>query len=34
MRWSDVDILFGPEDHPITELSDKNLPFVVKIPIG
>jgi hypothetical protein len=34
MRWSEVDISFGPEDHPITELSDKNLPFVVKIPIG
>jgi hypothetical protein len=34
MRWSDVDISFGPEDHPITELSDRNLPFVIKIPIG
>jgi hypothetical protein len=34
MRWSDVDISFGPEDHPITELSDRNLPFVVKILIG
>jgi hypothetical protein len=34
MRWSDVDISFRPEDHPITELSDRNLPFVVKIPIG
>jgi hypothetical protein len=34
MRWSDVDILFGPEGHPITELSDKNLPFIVKILIG
>jgi hypothetical protein len=34
MRWPDVDISFGPEDHPITELSEKNLPFVVKIPIG
>jgi hypothetical protein len=34
MRWSDVDILFGPEDHPIMELSDGNLPFVVKILIG
>jgi hypothetical protein len=34
MRWSDVDISFGPEDHPITELSDRNLLFVVKIPIG
>jgi hypothetical protein len=34
MRWSKVDISFGPEDYPITELSDRNLPFVVKIPIG
>jgi hypothetical protein len=34
MRWSDVDISFGPEDHPNTELSERNLPFVVKISIG
>jgi hypothetical protein len=34
MRWSEVNISFGPEDHPITELSDRNLLFVVKIPIG
>jgi hypothetical protein len=34
MRWSDVGISFGPEDHPDTELSDRNLPFMVKIPIG
>jgi hypothetical protein len=34
MRWSEIDISFGPEDHPITELSDRNLTFVVKIPIG
>jgi hypothetical protein len=34
MRWSEVNISFGPEDHPITELSDRNLPFVIKIPIG
>jgi hypothetical protein len=31
MRWSDVDISFGLEDNPDTELFDKNLPFVVKI---
>jgi hypothetical protein len=31
MRWFDVGISFRPEDHPDTELSDKNLPFVVKI---
>jgi hypothetical protein len=34
MRWSDVGISFKPEDHPNTELSDRNLPFVVRIPIG
>jgi hypothetical protein len=34
MKWSEVNISFGPEDHSITELSDRNLPFVVKIPIG
>jgi hypothetical protein len=33
MRWSDIDISFGPQDHPDTELSDRNLPFVVKLPI-
>jgi hypothetical protein len=34
MRWSDVDISFGIEDHPETELLDRNLPFVVKLLIG
>jgi hypothetical protein len=34
MRWSNVDISFGPKDHPEIELSDTNLPFVVKLPIG
>jgi hypothetical protein len=33
MRWSDEHITFRP-DHPITELSERNLPLVVKIPIG
>jgi hypothetical protein len=33
MRWSDVDISFRPHDHPDIELSDQNLPFVVKLPI-
>jgi hypothetical protein len=33
MKWSDVDISFGPEDHTETELSERNLPFVVKLPI-
>jgi hypothetical protein len=34
MRWSDVDISFGPQDHLDTKLSDRNLPFVIKLPIG
>jgi hypothetical protein len=34
MRWSDDYISFGPEDHPDTELSKRNLPFIIKIPIG
>jgi hypothetical protein len=33
MRWSDIDISFRPENHPDAELSDRNLPFIVKIPI-
>jgi hypothetical protein len=33
MRWSDIDISFGPQDHPDTELSYQNLPFKVKLPI-
>jgi hypothetical protein len=34
MRWSDVDISFGPHDYLDTELSGQNLPFVAKLPIG
>jgi hypothetical protein len=34
MRWSNVDISFGPQDHTDTELSDRNLSFMVKLPIG
>jgi hypothetical protein len=34
MNWSDVDISSGPEDHPETELSDRNLSFMVKLLIG
>jgi hypothetical protein len=34
MMWSDVDISFGPQDHPDTELFDRNLLFVVKLSIG
>jgi hypothetical protein len=33
MKWSDVDISFRPEDHLETELSERNLPFVVKLSI-
>jgi hypothetical protein len=32
MKWSDIDISFGPEDHSEIELSERNLPFVVKLP--
>jgi hypothetical protein len=34
MKRSDDYITFGPEDHPVTELSERNLPLIVKIPIG
>jgi hypothetical protein len=34
MRWSDDYILFVLEDHPDTELSERNLPLIIKIPIG
>jgi hypothetical protein len=34
MRWSDIDISFRSEDYPDAELSDRNLPFIVKILIG
>jgi hypothetical protein len=34
MKWSDMDISFKPEDHLDTELSERNLPFVVKLLIG
>jgi hypothetical protein len=34
IRWSDDYISFVPEDHPDTELSERKLPFIVKIPIG
>jgi hypothetical protein len=34
MRWFDDYISFGPEDHPDTELSERNLSLVVKISIG
>jgi hypothetical protein len=34
MKLSDDYITFGPEDHPIMELSERNLPLIIKIPIG
>jgi hypothetical protein len=34
MRWPDVDISFELEDHLDAEMLDRNLPFIVKIPIG
>jgi hypothetical protein len=34
MKWSDNYITFGPEDHSVMELSERNLPLVVKIPTG
>jgi hypothetical protein len=33
MKWTDMHISFRPEDHPETKLSERNLPFVVKLPI-
>jgi hypothetical protein len=34
MKWSKIDISFGPEDHLETKLSNRNLPFVVNLSIG
>jgi hypothetical protein len=34
MRWSDDYITFGPEDHPIMELSERNMSLIIKILIG
>jgi hypothetical protein len=34
MKWSEIDISFGPEDYQETELSNRNLPYVVRLPIG
>jgi hypothetical protein len=34
MKWSDIDISFGPENHSKTELFERNLPFMVKLLIG
>jgi hypothetical protein len=33
MKWSDIGVSFGLEDYPDTELSERNLLFVVKLPI-
>jgi hypothetical protein len=32
MKWSETDISFRLEDHPEIELSNQNLPFVIKLP--
>jgi hypothetical protein len=34
MKWSDVGISFELENHPKIELSERDLPFVVKLSIG
>jgi hypothetical protein len=34
MKWYETNIFFRPEDHPETELSNQNVPFVVKLLIG
>jgi hypothetical protein len=34
MKWSDMDISFGLEDHPETKLFERKFPFMVKLPIG
>jgi hypothetical protein len=34
MKWSNIDIPFGPKDHLEMELYERNLPFVVNIPLG
>jgi hypothetical protein len=34
MKWSGMDISFMLEDHPETELYERNLPFMVKLLIG
>jgi hypothetical protein len=34
LKWSNIDISFGPKDHLDIELSERNLPFMVKSPIG
>jgi hypothetical protein len=33
MRWSDDYITYRPEDHNVTELLERNLPLIIKIPI-
>jgi hypothetical protein len=33
MKWSETDISFRLEDHPEIELSNQNLPFMIKLPI-
>jgi hypothetical protein len=31
LKGSEIDISFGPKDHPTIELSNRNLPFIVKL---
>jgi hypothetical protein len=33
MKWSDDYITFRLEDHPVVELSERNLPLIIQIPI-
>jgi hypothetical protein len=33
MRWFNDYITLRPEDHPVMELSERNLPLIIKIPI-
>jgi hypothetical protein len=34
MNWSNIGISFRPEDHLEIELSNRNVPFMVKLPNG
>jgi hypothetical protein len=34
MKWSEANISFGPENHAEIELSNWNLPFMMKLLIG
>lgn len=34
LKYREMVISFGPEDHPSTVLSNRNVSFIVKVPIG